>query len=71
MYQTLVYKKTEEGTAIEKWINRFPILNDTIWREIYKRVFKVTAEPYLQSFQYKIIQGILNCNYNLYKLNSI
>ena len=22
MYQTLVYKKTEEGTAIEKWINR-------------------------------------------------
>ena len=37
------------------------------WSIIYKLAFKTTTEPYLQSFQYKIIQGILNCNYNLNK----
>ena len=52
IYQILVDKKIEEGTAIEKWVNRFPILNDAEWKEIYKRGFKVTTEPYLQSFQY-------------------
>ena len=66
IYQTLVNKKIEEGTAIEKWINRFPILHDKEWSEIYKRGFKISTEPYLQTFQYKVIQGILNCNYNLY-----
>ena len=66
IYETLISKKIEEGTAIEKWINRFPILHDIEWSEIYKRGFKITTEPYLQSFQYKVIQGILNCNYNLY-----
>ena len=36
MYQALVDKKIEEGTAIDKWISRFPMLNDTEWGEIYK-----------------------------------
>ena len=29
----------------------------------------VTSEPYLQSFQYKITNRTLNCNYNLFKWN--
>ena len=32
---------------------------------------KVTSEPYLQSFQYKITNRILNCNYNLFKWNTL
>ena len=30
-------------------------------------VYKITKEPYLQSFQYKILNRTLNCHYNLYK----
>ena len=37
------------------------------WSPILKRTFYITKEPYLQSFQYKILNRILNTNENLYK----
>ena len=67
IYQTLIKRKIQEGVNIEKWISRFPVLGTIDWSVIYKHAFNTTTEPYLQSFQYKIIQGILNCNYNLKK----
>ena len=37
------------------------------WKQIYHRTFKITRETYLQSFQYKILNRITNCNDKLYK----
>ena len=47
--------------------NKFPFLETEVWAPIYKRSFHITKEPYLQSFQYKILNRILNNNENLYK----
>ena len=54
-------------TAIETWINIFPYLENQDWGSIYKRIFNITKEPYLQSFQYKIINRVLNCKDKLFK----
>ena len=35
----------------------FPFLEKEEWSPIFKRTFEVTKEPYLQSFQYKILTG--------------
>ena len=34
---------------------------------MFTLVYKITKEPYLQSFQYKVLNRTLNCCYNLYK----
>ena len=67
IYRILVGRKTEPATAIESWTEMFPFLGDMNWKSKYKLAFQVTKEPYFQSFQYKILNRILNCNANLYK----
>ncbi len=37
------------------------------WNCVYNLPYKINKEPYLQSFQYKILNRILNCNSNLFK----
>ena len=37
------------------------------WKQIFLRTFKITRETYLQSFQYKILNRITNCNDKFYK----
>ena len=54
-------------TSIETWINIFPFLETEDWESIFSRTFKTIRETYLQSFQYKILNRILNCNDRLYK----
>ena len=67
MYQNLISIKVKEPTAIEKWINSYPFLEKQDWNDIYKIAFNIIKEPYLQSFQYKILNRISNCNDILYK----
>ena len=55
------------ATSIDTWINLFPFLETEDWNQIFLRTFKTTKETYLQSFQYKILHRILNCNEKLYK----
>ena len=66
-YQILIEKKQEMPTSEETWISEFPFMESAEWKNIYKQPFKITSEPCLQSFQYKILNRILNCNDNLYK----
>ena len=54
-------------TAIESWINLYPVIENYDLKEIYMIPFKYVREPYLQSFQYKIINHILNTNEKLEK----
>lgn len=66
LYWAVINNKLQEPTAIEKWIERFPFLESAPWHKIYGSIHTITQEPYMQSFQYKIFNRILNCNYNLY-----
>ena len=58
---------TKPPTALIKWINIFPFHEKQDWSSIYRLTFEITKEPYLQSFQFKILNRILNNKENLQK----
>ena len=67
LYQYMILHKTKVPTAIETWINIYPFMENYDWKCIYTIPFEYTREPYLQSFQYKIINRVLNTNEKLEK----
>ena len=67
----MVQGKTKKPTAVEIWVDWFHFLEGVNWSSIYKLLYKISNEPYLQSFQYKILNKTVNCRYNLYKWNRI
>ena len=69
VYSELIGHVVKAPTAIETWLNLFPFLQQIEWNSVFTLVYKITKEPYLQSFQYKILNRTLNCRYNLYKWN--
>ena len=71
VYWDIVKSKTTKPTSIEIWVDLFPFLESVNWSSIYKLVYKISNEPYLQSFQYKILNRTVNCRYNLQKWNKI
>ena len=58
---------TKPPTSVETWINMYPFLEMEDWKQIFLRTFQITKETYLQSFQYKMLNRITNCNDKLYK----
>ena len=66
-YLELIRHVVKAPTAVETWLNLFPFLEQIEWNSVFTLVYKITKEPYLQSFQYKILNRTLNCRYNLYK----
>ena len=71
IYKLLVSKKIKSPTAIERWIESYPFLETQEWDLIYKLPYKITTEPYLQSFQYKILNRLLNCRDKLHTWNLV
>ena len=67
MYNNLILNKMKPPTSIDCWIDIYPFLETYDWKNIYSIPFKYVREPYLQSFQYKIINRILNTNEKLFK----
>ena len=65
---TFIYKHIKPPTSYKKWLIIFLFLNEEEWQHIFEseRV-EIAKEPYLQSFQYKILNMILNNKQNLYK----
>ena len=61
----MICNYTQPPTAITKWIENYPFLEMVDWKEIYQLPYMIIREPYLQSFQYKIINWILNCKEKL------
>ncbi len=51
-------------TCLYAWTEEFLI--DIEWDKVYKLSFEISREPYLQSFQYKVLNRILNCNERLH-----
>ena len=64
IYRQITKEKKVEPTSTETWEKRF--LFTPNWKAIYNLPYKITSEPYLQSFQYKILNRILNCNDKLH-----
>ena len=71
VYWDAVNEKIKRPTVLKTWIDLFPFLENVNWSFVYSLVYKISGEPYLQSFQYKIINRSLNCRHNLYKWNKI
>ena len=67
IYMSLIKKITALPTSINTWVDTYPFLEKIDWKEIFELPYKISTEPYLQSYQYKILNRILNCNDRLYK----
>ena len=67
IYWELMSTTVELPTAVNIWCDLFPFLETCSWEDIFERIFSVTQESYLQSFQYKIINRIINCRYYPFK----
>lgn len=66
LYNKIVGLTIKAPTALEKWIDMYPFLESYNWDSIFLIPFRIMTEPYFQSFQYKILNRILNCKDNLY-----
>ena len=66
IYWELVHNKCEPPTSLNTWVDLFPFLECIDWSKVYTLSNGITTEPYLQSFQYKILNRTLNCRYNLF-----
>ena len=66
VYWKLLGTIVKQPTATEQWISLFPFLHDNDFCEIYKIPNNITNVK-LQSFQYKLLNRIVPCNYNLHK----
>ena len=53
-------------TAVDKWIEYYPFLETFNWSIIFHLPSVICKEPRLQSLQYKILNRIISCNYNLH-----
>ena len=67
IYKWIITRKIQTPTSLEKWIIIYPFLENIDWAKIYMIPYRCIVEPSLQSFQYKIINRLLNCNENLCK----
>ena len=67
LYWIAIDKIFKEPTAVETWIVSYPFLINIPWHKMFKLMHRISPEPYLHSFQYKIVNRILNCGTNLYK----
>ena len=74
LYKYILSSRIKDPTAIDKWLDIYPFLeNSTEWKKIYTLSYKVTKDTYLHSFQYKVLNRIINCNDKLFiwgKINS-
>ena len=69
LYSEILTYKIKEPTAISTWLDIFPFLEVVSWKNIFKNTHQVAPDTYLQTFQFKIMHRLTNCNYNLFKWN--
>jgi len=67
VYLLIASSKCDHPSAIDIWVDLYPFLESYDWKIIFGLSFEITSEPYLQSFQYKIINRILNTREKLHK----
>ena len=68
MYAFLTYKR-KFPISVNKWIEYYPFMENFEWSVLFKLPNIICSEPKMQSFQYKILNRFITCNYNLYLWN--
>ena len=69
LYSEILTHKIKEPTAITTWLDIFPFLGKVSWKNIFRNTHQIAPDTYFQSFQFKIVHRLINCNYNLFKWN--
>ena len=60
LYWAVLNDDIEEPLAIEHWVESYPFLDSKPWYKIFTFTHKIVSETYLQCFQYKILNRLLN-----------
>ena len=66
-YLPHVYKRKRYATCIQKWQNIYPTI-DFQWEDVFTHPYKCGRKTRIQSFQYKILHRIINCNKKLFDM---
>ena len=66
LYWAVLQHKIHEPTSLYHWIETYPFMEAAPCHKIFTLTSTIRLEPYFHSFQYKLINRLLNCNYNLY-----
>ena len=67
VYTHLIKENTKPPLSLNVWVELYPFLENFNWSHVFRLPYKIMKECSIQSFQYKILNRILNCNYNLHK----
>ena len=67
IYQELVKRFSKAPVSLNTWINLHPFLETHDWQNTYVLPYQTMREPYFQSFQFKVLHRIINCNDNLFR----
>ena len=54
-----------------KWLEQFPHLNEKSLSDNFKRIFLMTKETKLQSFQYKVLHRYIQCRKKLHEMTIV
>ncbi len=67
IYSSLITKKAKPPTSLDTWTDTYPFMININWKTLFTIPYKIIKEPYLQSFQFKILHRIINCGEKLYQ----
>ena len=67
IYNELIRFRSKPPTSLISWIELYPFLEKYNWNDTFVLPYKVIKETYMQSFQYKVLNRVINCNFNLFK----
>lgn len=68
IYWELVNRSRDQTpTSVEKWHELFPFLENLDWAYFRVLPHRIMREPYIQTFQYKVLNRTIACRYNLFK----
>ena len=66
-YQELVNRFSKAPVSFNTWINLYLFLETHDWQNTYILPYQTMNEPYFQSFQFKVLHRVINCNDNLFR----
>ena len=68
LYSELLYRRPRTPKCLEKWRTIYDGLSDEVVENYFRLPFYAVRETKTQSFQYKMIHRIINCNKKLYEM---
>jgi hypothetical protein len=67
VYWTFVDRTKKYPTAMDKWLDDLPFLNEVDFQKFYCLPYQIVRCTRLHTFQYKLLNRIISCNENLHR----